>query len=96
MFAGATALQLGVVSSSASDRGAATALYFSIYYASGALGAYLPGLAWQAWGWSGVAAMALGAIAAASVLLAWRQLHGYGEFETGWRSPVSKRSNRNG
>jgi YNFM family putative membrane transporter len=72
MFGGATALQLGVVASSASDRGAASALYFSVYYASGALGAYLPGLAWQAWGWSGVAACGLGAVAAAMGLLAWR------------------------
>ena len=71
MFSGATALQLGVVSSSVSDRGAATALYFSVYYASGALGAYLPGLAWQAWGWSGVAACGLGAATAATILLTW-------------------------
>jgi YNFM family putative membrane transporter len=72
MFAGATALQLGVVSSAASDRGAASALYFSVYYTSGALGAYLPGLAWQAWGWNGVAAIGLGTIAAAAALLGWR------------------------
>jgi YNFM family putative membrane transporter len=72
MFSGATALQLGVVSSSASDRGAATALYFSVYYTSGALGAYLPGLAWQAWGWNGVAAIGLGAVAAAMALLGRR------------------------
>jgi MFS transporter, YNFM family, putative membrane transport protein len=96
MFGGATALQLGVVASSSSDRGAASALYFSVYYTSGALGAYLPALAWQAWGWNGVAACALGALTTAAVLLGWRQLQGYGEFETGWRSPVSKRSNRNG
>ena len=42
------------------DRGAATALYFGIYYAGGALGAYLPGLAWQEWGWGGVAATGIG------------------------------------
>jgi YNFM family putative membrane transporter len=72
MFSGATALQLGVVSSSTSDRGAATALYFSVYYASGALGAYVPGLAWQSWGWNGVAACGLGAVAAATILLSWR------------------------
>jgi len=72
MFGGATALQLGVVSSSVTDRGAATALYFSVYYASGALGAYLPGLAWQAWGWSGVAACGIGAVASATILLSRR------------------------
>ena len=51
---GVTATQLGVGDVARVDRGAATALYFSIYYARGALGAYVPGLAWQAWGWGGV------------------------------------------
>jgi MFS transporter, YNFM family, putative membrane transport protein len=69
MFGGATALQLGVLSAAASDRGAAAALYFCIYYTSGALGAYVPGLAWQAWGWIGVAACGLAALAAAVALL---------------------------
>jgi YNFM family putative membrane transporter len=69
MFGGATALQLGVLSAAAADRGAAAALYFCVYYTSGALGAYLPGLAWQAWGWKGVAACGLGALAAAVALL---------------------------
>jgi len=49
-----------------SDRGSANALYFSIYYAAGALGAYVPGLAWQAWGWNGVAATGLAALALAA------------------------------
>jgi YNFM family putative membrane transporter len=70
MFGGATALQLGVLSAASSDRGAAAAFYFCVYYTSGALGAYLPGLAWQAWGWKGVAACGLGALAAAVALLA--------------------------
>jgi YNFM family putative membrane transporter len=69
MFAGATALQLGVLSAVASDRGAAAALYFCVYYTCGALGAYLPGLAWQAWGWTGVAACGFGALAVAVALL---------------------------
>jgi YNFM family putative membrane transporter len=69
MFGGATALQLGVLSAAASDRGAAAALYFCVYYTSGALGAYLPGLAWQAWGWIGVAACGFGALAVAVLLL---------------------------
>ena len=42
MFAGYTATQLGVGDVARTDRGAASALYFSVYYASGALGAYLP------------------------------------------------------
>ena len=59
MFAGVTAAQLGISDVARVDRGAATALYFSIYYSLGALGAYVPGLAWQAWGWGGVAAAGL-------------------------------------
>ena len=55
MFTGYTATQLGVSDVARVDRGAATALYFGIYYTGGALGAYLPGLAWQKWGWGGVA-----------------------------------------
>ena len=56
MFAGVHGGQLGISDVARVDRGAATALYFSIYYSLGALGAYVPGLAWQAWGWGGVAA----------------------------------------
>ncbi|HZQ15810.1 MAG TPA: MFS transporter [Gaiellaceae bacterium] len=93
MFGGATALQLGVLDAAAEDRGAASALYFTCYYGCAAAGAYLPGLAWQAWRWDGVAACGLAALAAGAALL---QLQGYGEFDTGWRSPVANRSNRNG
>jgi len=70
MFAGVTAAQLGVGEVASVDRGAATALYFSIYYGSGALGAYVPGHAWQAWGWGGVAAVGLIALATAVVGIA--------------------------
>jgi YNFM family putative membrane transporter len=70
MFGGVTALQLGVTASTTVDRGAASAVYFSVYYAAGALGAYLPGLAWQAWHWSGVAAVGLTAEVLATVALA--------------------------
>ena len=69
MFAGYTATQLGVSDVARVDRGAATALYFSIYYTAGALGAYLPGLAWEAFGWWGVAAAGLGALTLAAVAL---------------------------
>ena len=62
MFAGVTATQLGVSDVARVDRGAATALYFGVYYGCGALGAYLPGLAWQAWGWVGVASVGLVAL----------------------------------
>ena len=69
MFTGYTATQLGVGDVASFDRGAATAIYFGIYYAGGALGAYLPGLAWQEWGWGGVAATGMGALAVAAVAL---------------------------
>ena len=48
----------------------ATALYFGIYYAGGALGAYVPGLAWQEWGWGGVAATGLAALVVAAAGIA--------------------------
>ena len=62
MFAGVTAAQLGVSAATEHDRGLASALYFSLYYGAGALGAYVPGLAWEAWGWNGVALLALGVL----------------------------------
>jgi MFS transporter, YNFM family, putative membrane transport protein len=64
MFAGVTACQLGVASSTDHNRGFATAVYFSAYYIAGALGGYLPGLAWQSWGWGGVGALAIAVLAA--------------------------------
>lgn len=42
-------------------KGGANALYLSFYYIGGTLGAVLPGLAWQAYGWEGVAAACAGA-----------------------------------
>ncbi len=77
MFTGYTATQLGISDVARVDRGAATALYFGIYYVCGALGAYVPGLAWQAWAWKGVVgtglvALALAAAALTSVGRGWR------------------------
>jgi MFS transporter, YNFM family, putative membrane transport protein len=60
-FSAVTAAQLGVASATDRDRGLASAVYFSAYYVAGALGAYVPGLAWQQWHWAGVWALALGA-----------------------------------
>jgi YNFM family putative membrane transporter len=62
MFSGATAAQLGVGETAARNRGLASALYFSSYYVAGALGAYLPGVAWQARHWPGVATVALASL----------------------------------
>ena len=70
MFSGVTALQLGITAAAVVDRGAASAVYFSLYYGAGAVGGYVPGLAWQAWHWDGVAAAGLAAasLAGASLL----------------------------
>ena len=70
MFGGYTATQLGVGDVARTDRGSASALYFSAYYGAGALGAYLPGLAWEAWGWHGVTALGLAALGLSAVALA--------------------------
>jgi MFS transporter, YNFM family, putative membrane transport protein len=48
-------------------KGSAGALYLMAYYLGGTLGAVLPGLAWQAWGWSGVVATSLAALCTALV-----------------------------
>jgi len=69
MFCGVTAAQIGIATASDSDRGTATAIYFSAYYAAGAAGGYLPGLAWEAWSWPGVVAVALAGLVPALALL---------------------------
>jgi YNFM family putative membrane transporter len=62
-FSAVTAAQLGVAGATDRDRGMASAMYFSSYYIAGALGAYVPGLAWQSWHWTGVWALTIGAYA---------------------------------
>ncbi len=69
MFCGVTAAQLGAASATVADRGVASAMYFSVYYASGALGGYLPGLAYEAIGWSGVVLSCLTVVGAALALV---------------------------
>jgi MFS transporter, YNFM family, putative membrane transport protein len=68
-FSGVTAAQLGVSGATTADRGAASAVYFSVYYGVGSLGAYLPGLAWERYGWNGVAFTGFAALAVAAVVL---------------------------
>jgi YNFM family putative membrane transporter len=46
-------------------KGGANALYLTFYYVGGTLGSVLPGLAWQAFGWGGVVASCLVAVAVA-------------------------------
>jgi YNFM family putative membrane transporter len=48
-------------------KGGASALYLAFYYLGGTLGSWLPGLAWQRWGWSGVAGTSLLALGAAAL-----------------------------
>lgn len=69
MFSGATAAQIGVATASESDQGTASAIYYSCYYTGGAVAAYLPGVAWQWWGWPGVTGVALGVLALATGIL---------------------------
>jgi YNFM family putative membrane transporter len=69
-FSGVTAAQIGVGGSTAQDRGLASALYFSCYYLAGAIGCWLPGLAWERWDWPGVAGIGLAAYAVALTGLA--------------------------
>jgi YNFM family putative membrane transporter len=45
-------------------KGAAGALYVTFYYVGASLGSALPGYAWQAWGWPGVAASCVTALVA--------------------------------
>ena len=74
-WGGVTAAQIGVAAATSVDRGTASALYYSLYYFTGALGGYLPGLAWQRFHWGGVVAtgwIAL-ALAAAALVLGGRR-----------------------
>jgi YNFM family putative membrane transporter len=68
-FGGVTAAQLGVTGAATVDRGAASAVYFSVYYGVGSLGGYLPGLAWERYGWNGVAVTGFAALALAGAML---------------------------
>lgn len=58
MFTVVTAAPIGVGTATGVRPGAASAVYYSVYYAAGSLGAFVPGLAWQAAGWNGVVATA--------------------------------------
>jgi YNFM family putative membrane transporter len=64
----AQAVAPGFVNASASEaKGGASALYLAFYYSGGALGSALPGYAFAAYGWPGVVACSVGALAIASV-----------------------------
>ena len=59
-FTAQVACSLGQGTSTVTDKGLASAFYFSLYYGSGAFAGYLPGLAWESYGWGGVASAAFG------------------------------------
>jgi YNFM family putative membrane transporter len=69
-WGGVTAAQLGVAASTTVDRGSASAVYFSLYYLTGALGAWVPGLAWERYHWPGVAVTGWIVLAIAAAALA--------------------------
>jgi YNFM family putative membrane transporter len=75
-FTTVTAAQLGVAGATDRDRGLASAMYFSSYYIAGALGAYVPGLAWQSWHWTGVWALVTAAYAVGLAALLASVAHG--------------------
>ncbi|MDX6563452.1 MAG: transporter, family, putative rane transport protein [Gaiellales bacterium] len=77
-WCGVTGAQLGVAAASDTDRGAASSVYYSLYYFTGALGGYLPGLAWERYGWHGVAISGWIAIALAAAVLALGARRSYG------------------
>jgi MFS transporter, YNFM family, putative membrane transport protein len=68
-WAGVTAAQLGIADATDVDRGTASAVYYSIHYFTGAIGGYVPGLAWEHYGWGGVVATGWVAIALAALAL---------------------------
>lgn len=70
MFAGVTAMQIGVASSTDRDRGSASGVYFTGYYLAGAVGAYVSGLAWQALSWPGVALVSVAVLSSSALTLA--------------------------
>jgi predicted MFS family arabinose efflux permease len=71
MFGGVTGAQLGLAAAGPADRGAASAIYFTFYYAAGALAGFVPGLAWEAEGWPGVVAVVAPALALGAVGVQW-------------------------
>jgi MFS transporter, YNFM family, putative membrane transport protein len=71
-WAGVTAAQLGVAAATDVDRGTASAVYFSLYYLTSAVGGYLPGLAWERYSWAGVAVTGFVGLALAATALTLR------------------------
>jgi predicted MFS family arabinose efflux permease len=64
-----------VASSAREGRSSAVGLYVTSFYVGGSVGAFLPGLTWNAYGWPAAVAMVLAMLAlmAATVTLGWRE-----------------------
>jgi MFS transporter, YNFM family, putative membrane transport protein len=77
-FGGVTAAQIGVAGATSVDHGAASAIYFTLYYTTGALGGFVPGLAWESWGWNGVALLGFGVVLIAAVVLGGYRRYDHG------------------
>ncbi|HEY1358951.1 MAG TPA: MFS transporter [Thermoleophilaceae bacterium] len=88
MFVGVTSAQLGVSAAGDVDRGAASAIYFTLYYVAGALAGFGPGLAWEKWGWPGVAVCALCVLTLGLGALRW------GDARSHWPARGLARANR--
>ncbi len=69
-WGGVTAAQIGVAEATDVDRGTASAVYYSLYYFTGAVGGYLPGVAWERFHWVGVVATGWVALVLAAFALA--------------------------
>jgi YNFM family putative membrane transporter len=63
MFAVQSTAPAFVNANATGAKGAAGALYVTFYYVGASVGSVLPGYAWQAWGWPGVAGTCLTALA---------------------------------
>jgi YNFM family putative membrane transporter len=63
MFAVQSTAPAFVNANAAGAKGAAGALYVTFYYVGASVGSFLPGYAWQAWGWPGVAGTCVTALA---------------------------------
>ncbi len=63
MFAVQSTAPAFVNANAAGAKGAAGALYVTFYYVGASVGSFLPGYAWQAWGWPGVAGSCVTALA---------------------------------
>jgi predicted MFS family arabinose efflux permease len=64
-----------VTTTAQQGRSSAVGLYVTAFYVGGSAGAFLPGLAWQSFGWPAAVAMALAmlAVMALVVALGWRK-----------------------